>query len=272
MDIRFTVGELAKLNGISKQMLIYYDREGVFKPNIVDPENGYRYYTKDQLEALDSILLLKEMGLTLHEIKEHMQNRSGQATLHMLREQYHAVSQKLQRWEMIQKRLASKINSLETFYTMNGSSFFADYDREYLVLEKVAKPYTLLAVDIALKRLFRKASEKNYPHFYQLGDMVSVANLQKENCMCFDYVFLPLSDRMQGAQQYEKPKGTYARRYHTGSYETMKFTYQSMLHDIAEAGYEPIGYAYEYSILDSLTSKRNDEYITEIQIQVIKKP
>ena len=35
MEIRFTVGELARLSGITKQMLIFYHREGVFCPKYV---------------------------------------------------------------------------------------------------------------------------------------------------------------------------------------------------------------------------------------------
>ena len=58
MQAQLTVGEMAKLVGISRQTLIYYDREGVFRPSQVDPDNGYRYYTADQLEALDTILNL----------------------------------------------------------------------------------------------------------------------------------------------------------------------------------------------------------------------
>ncbi len=65
MATLFTVGEMAKLSNISKQTLIFYDRKGVFSPNYVDPDNGYRYYSADQLELLDNILILKEMGLSL---------------------------------------------------------------------------------------------------------------------------------------------------------------------------------------------------------------
>ena len=57
MNTRFTVGEMAKLNNISKQTLIFYDNEGIFKPKIIDPINGYRYYTADQLEVLDLSLI-----------------------------------------------------------------------------------------------------------------------------------------------------------------------------------------------------------------------
>ena len=41
MYARFTVGEMAKLNNISKQTLIFYDKEDIFKPKIIDPINGY---------------------------------------------------------------------------------------------------------------------------------------------------------------------------------------------------------------------------------------
>ena len=45
MDIKFTVGELAKLHNLSKQTLIFYDKIGLFKPKIIDSNNNYRYYT-----------------------------------------------------------------------------------------------------------------------------------------------------------------------------------------------------------------------------------
>ena len=87
MATLFTVGEMAKLSNISKQTLIFYDRKGVFSPNYVDPDNGYRYYSADQLELLDNILILKEMGLSLEEIKSFMENRSVELALSLMREQ-----------------------------------------------------------------------------------------------------------------------------------------------------------------------------------------
>lgn len=270
MDVRFTVGEMAKLNGLTKQMLIYYDKENVFKPKIVDSVNGYRYYTAEQLEELDSILLLREMGFSLKEIKSHMQNRDGFATLEMLREQKRAVGEKLARLRLIEKRLERKIENLEDFYASADLEFFIECQPEYLALEKVDKPCGLLEVDIALKKLLQKASEWNYPHFYQLGDMVSAENLNKGNYLSFDYAFLPLVGRFTGSEQHIKTGGTYARRYHIGSYESMDKTYKAMLQEIKEKGYHPTGYSYEYCVLDCLTTKTPDEYITEIQIKVEK--
>ena len=69
MKLRFTTGELARLHGVSKQTLIFYDKAGVFCPREKDPHNGYRYYTEDQLELLDHILMLKDMGMSLQDIR-----------------------------------------------------------------------------------------------------------------------------------------------------------------------------------------------------------
>lgn len=49
-------------------------RSVLFKPAYVDPDNKYRYYTVKQVDYLDTILIMKEMGFTLNEIQEHMKN------------------------------------------------------------------------------------------------------------------------------------------------------------------------------------------------------
>ena len=39
----FTTGEFAGICNVNKQTLFYYDREGIFCPEVI-AENGYRYY------------------------------------------------------------------------------------------------------------------------------------------------------------------------------------------------------------------------------------
>ena len=62
MEHRFTAGEIAKLSGLSKQTILFYDKKGILKPDYVDPDNGYRYYSADQLDFLDNISMLKVLG------------------------------------------------------------------------------------------------------------------------------------------------------------------------------------------------------------------
>lgn len=72
MNSFFSIGELSKLQNISRQTLIYYDKIGLFCPAYTDPGNGYRYYSASQLDYLDTILILKQIGFSLEEIKAHM--------------------------------------------------------------------------------------------------------------------------------------------------------------------------------------------------------
>lgn len=74
MEDLFTIGELAGYQNISRQTLIYYDKIGLFPPAYVDPGNGYRYYTAKQVDYLDTILIMKEMGFSLWEIQAHMKS------------------------------------------------------------------------------------------------------------------------------------------------------------------------------------------------------
>lgn len=273
MDIRFSVGELAKLNGITKQMLIFYDRENVFKPKIVNPENGYRYYTADQLEELDSILLLREMGFSLSEIKEYMDSRSSVDTIERLNEQKIAVSEKIKHLTLIERRLNHKIKTIENFNAhIKTDDFIINCDKQYLAVLKTEAPNGLLEVDIALKKLLKYASANEYPHFYQIGDMIDKDALKSETFLKFQYVFLPLDKACEKKYLHIKPAGLYARAFHIGSYKTMGNTYKKLISKIYEQGYSIDGYSYEYCILDNLTTKEPNKYITEIQIKIKKQP
>ena len=53
MERKYTVGEVSRITGVSKDTLRFYDKIDLFKPKYVDPGNGYRYYTYDQFWRID---------------------------------------------------------------------------------------------------------------------------------------------------------------------------------------------------------------------------
>ena len=46
----YTIGQFSKLTGVSTKTLIWYDNVGVLKPEKVDEDNGYRYYSDESLK------------------------------------------------------------------------------------------------------------------------------------------------------------------------------------------------------------------------------
>ena len=64
-----TAGKLAKLCGISRTALLYYDSLGLLSPS-ARSDSGYRLYDDEDAEKLKTILLYREMGLSLDRIKD----------------------------------------------------------------------------------------------------------------------------------------------------------------------------------------------------------
>lgn len=66
----YKIGEFSKITQISVRMLRYYDEHKLLVPEKVDSFSGYRMYSAAQIDDLNRIILLKNMGLNVKEIGE----------------------------------------------------------------------------------------------------------------------------------------------------------------------------------------------------------
>ena len=64
------IGKMASINHVTIPALRLYDQIGLLKPAWIDPESGYRYYDLGQNARLDTISYMKELGMSLDEIKD----------------------------------------------------------------------------------------------------------------------------------------------------------------------------------------------------------
>ena len=71
------IGELAALAGVSVKALHVYEKKNIIKPVEIDENTGYRYYSAGQLEQVESLIELQDMGFTLNEIEQIL---SGKCT------------------------------------------------------------------------------------------------------------------------------------------------------------------------------------------------
>ena len=63
----YTIGQLAKIAGVTTRTLRYYDGIGLLKPTETS-EAGYRLYGREQVDALQQILFYRELGVGPEEI------------------------------------------------------------------------------------------------------------------------------------------------------------------------------------------------------------
>lgn len=71
MEKRYSIGEFAKLTGITERTLRHYDQIGLLKPSEYT-EHGHRKYNNKSIAQLQKILVLKFLDLSLAEISEHL--------------------------------------------------------------------------------------------------------------------------------------------------------------------------------------------------------
>ena len=115
----FTIGTFARLGDVSIRTLRHYDEIGLLTPARVDPANGYRSYVPSQLLQLHRITALKELGLTLDEIRTLLLDEPDPGRMKELLEQRRdeltaRVNVDLRRLARVEQRL----RYLETEYTM----------------------------------------------------------------------------------------------------------------------------------------------------------
>lgn len=65
----YTIKEVAEMSGVSSRTLRFYHEEELLRPKKMS-EAGYRIYGEEELARLQQILLYKELGLKLVEIKQ----------------------------------------------------------------------------------------------------------------------------------------------------------------------------------------------------------
>jgi DNA-binding transcriptional MerR regulator len=73
----FSIGDFARLGRVSVRMLRHYDALGLLRPARVDPVSAYRFYGADQLARLNRLVALKELGFTLQQVRDILDENVG---------------------------------------------------------------------------------------------------------------------------------------------------------------------------------------------------
>ena len=77
----FRIGEFSQIARVSGRLLRYYDSIGLLRPQHIDAQTGYRYYSAGQLQQLNRILALKELGLSLDQVARMLDERVSAAEI-----------------------------------------------------------------------------------------------------------------------------------------------------------------------------------------------
>ncbi|MBQ9021102.1 MAG: MerR family transcriptional regulator [Eggerthellaceae bacterium] len=152
----YSVGQLAKLAGVSVRALHHYEAIGLLAPK--HAENGYRVYGPDDVECLQQILLYRACGMELSRIGELIDAHDFDATA-ALQGHLDTLCMRKQELENLIKTVRKTIDTLEGKTTMTDEERFEGLKRaavdanEHAYGTEARQRYGDEAVDAANKRL-----------------------------------------------------------------------------------------------------------------------
>lgn len=129
----YTSGEIAKICHVSIRTVQYYDYEHIVKPSHLD-ESGRRQYSIEDLQHFQLVLLYKDLGLSLKEIREVFQeNHHYYLLVQMLKHQHQKNDQHLHRLQKQNEKITILLEELQQ--TKQKLTVFNHDDLHHLVLD-----------------------------------------------------------------------------------------------------------------------------------------
>lgn len=115
----FRIGEFSQLCRVPVSALRYYADIGLLPAAQIDQFTSYRYYSAEQLPRLNRILALKDLGLSLEQIKQALDdNLSLDEMRGMLRLRQAEIEQQLRQEQAMLDRVAARLKHIEMEGTM----------------------------------------------------------------------------------------------------------------------------------------------------------
>ena len=274
----FHVGEFANMTGVNKRTLHYYDEEGIFKPEEIEP-NGYRSYSYRQIYPFYMIRLFRQMGLDIKEIKEYMNGRTPANFWQLLTQQEAWLDQEIANLRYM-KRLVKKKRELVAKARSVECDVVTECEFEslpYVIsmnLREFEKRDDIVTMEKVLAEHMREAVEQKILDGYTLGVMVDPKDfMAPEYANVISYYCIATSKSLRNIpqeRQWTRPKGRYVVIYFRGDCMKTDKIYAKLRNYMQAHNLQPTGYSYEESLLEDMSTANPDEYLTRIAIPVAK--
>ena len=144
----FLIKKVSEISGVSVRTLHHYDEIGLLSPK--KNENGYRYYSEDDMSFLQMILFYKYLGFPLKQIKELLKQEDPEILYH-LKKQLVLMQKEKQKLLTLIDTLEKTIESRERKITMSTKEKFKGFT--YQDNEK----YKQKAIDLYGKEVIEEA-------------------------------------------------------------------------------------------------------------------
>lgn len=262
-----TIGQFAALHRINKKTLMWYDEIGLFQPAAIHPENGYRYYNYHQSSILETILLLRELNVSISEIQTFMTNRSASSLKSLLDEKIKDLDNSISHLKAVRKTLCSHRQNMLTLLTMNLSEISIIEKKEHNLVTVDIKPDTSFDKEVEMITSETKKYQLHHLHDASYGSMIRVEELYHGNFDNYSKLFIEIPYPVKKTGLHIQPAGTYLRAFYKGDLGGIPSKYQEILKYANEHNLILSDFSYEMGI-NEIVIDCIEDYIVQIEIPV----
>ena len=119
---KLKIGEFSQMMQVTVKTLRHYEQKGLLMPDEVDEWTGYRYYTVEQMQRLNNIRELQQLGFSLDEIGLLYEDDSHDPTIGQLSRKIRDTEQQLRMLMDRREKLLNWRRSLKVIRTMEKFS------------------------------------------------------------------------------------------------------------------------------------------------------
>lgn len=265
----FRSGEFARFCDTTKDTLFHYDDIGLLKPAKIG-SNGYRYYSINQAMLFDMIQMLKEVGMSLEEIKDYMRRRDTQTFLTMLQAKDKLLLAEIERLKRLRKLLKNTMNITQDAFNVEENKIeFVDKDEEYFIVTPGPKKSDDKSTLDAISKHINYCDKHNFYNTFTYGEIIGEASIADKSFKTM-YYCTKIDKFIHNKHLHIKPAGRYAVKYIRGSYDDLIQAYAVFCAELKQMGHATSGGIYEEDMLNYLSETDFNDYLMKIEIQVVK--
>ncbi len=274
----FKIGEFSKLCGLSVETLYHYEDMKLLVPVRIDKFSGYRYYEAQQLITVNKIMALKDAGCSLAEIAQILEKEPAASILvELLTEK--ALS--------LEKALKMEIRRLERLHT----NIFLLKNGGIPVMNEIAVKSVEPILAASVRKSFHKSrfDEELETMWHDVNECITKSGGKRTiPCMMIYHtgwwnlgadeqldveVVEPITSSIAGDETVKISTLPAVEKMacivHTGPFDTMWKTSESLFAWIKENGYKVSGPVREIYHKGEWSTDDPNEYVTELQVPVL---
>ncbi len=273
----FPIGRTAEICGVSARTLRYYESNGLIRPDRVDQENRYRYYSYDTMRRIQTIRYLIDEGFHLATVRDMLRKDDLPALkdhfLSQIKDTESQIRYYKQRLASLQawRRLLVEGDHVLTHRDLSVRTRFIEEQEYFHFHHRPANDEE--RTEAFLETHYFTESKKGGNSMIDMGGAFNVLYDSYEDRMTNEsreitllQTVYPNSERVKGTILFG---GFLAIAcYHVGSTDSIRGTYERMLSWAGEHGFEPDGRSLERQVLDIYSVSSEDNYVTEVLLPI----